>query len=314
MGLVHLPDDFLGRHAPSLRSITFDGVHSTLESLSPLPNLTQLKLLGTSPFRVDALFRFLSGCPLLRNVSIKSTETSQDATLDQIISLELLEELDYTCSPIDQILPCLRLPRLERLRVSSPLGQAQKVVDFLPHGGHVLLAGTTELFYYSYELSQEIKFYGKSTDVSFTVLRTTLDDTPIDWFPDDTCIPFGQIEVLTVVVTATVDVPIHVSSFENLRVLRIIPRNMRFIEGFLGSLHPYPEVGVPCRFLQEIRYPYWGPPGLLVNLVRERKRAGYQLELVYLLVDIWYNPNQGLVEELEEHVGEVRILEEDEMV
>ena len=263
---------------------------------------------------MDALFRSLSGCPLLRSIYIKSTEPSRVATLDRIISLESLEELEYTCSPIDQILPHLRLPRLERLLVSSSLGQAQKLVDFLPHGGHVLLAGTTEVLYHSHEVSQEIKFYGKGTDVSFTVPRTTTDETPVDWFPTDPCIPFGQIEGLTVRVTDAVDFPINVIIFENLKVLRITPRNVQFVEGFLGSLHPYPEVGVPCQFLQEIEYPYWGPPGPLVSLVRERKRAGHRLELVRLLVDVWYDPIQGPVDELEEHVGEVRVVEGDGMV
>ena len=312
VGLARLPDDFLGRQMSSIRSITFDDVHSTLESFSPLPNLTRFSLFlseGADPFRLDALFRSLSSCPLLRKIYIRCTVPSRDATLDQIISLESLEELEYTCSPIDQILPHLMLPRLERLLVSSSLGQAQKLVDFLPHDGHVLLAGTTELLYYFHGIEQGIKFYGKGTDASFTEFRTTTS-----WFPSDTCIPFGQIEGLTVRVTAAVDFPINVTIFENLRVLRITPQNVQFIEGFFGSLHPYPEVGVPCRFLQEIEYPYWGPPGPLVDLVRERKRAGHQLELVRLLVDMWYNPDQGLVEELEEHVGEVRIVEGDGMV
>ena len=309
-GLVRLPDDFLGRQAPSLHSITFNGVHPAFESHFPLPNLTELKLSlpeGTGSFRVDALFRFLSGCPWLRKVYIKSTEVSQDMTLDQIVSLESLEELDYTCSSVGRILPCLRLPLLERLRVTSSLGQAQKLADLLPHGGHALLAGATEILYDSQPRSQMIGFCGRGTDVSFTVFRPTTSHAPVDWFPDDTCIPFGQIEELTVGVSVAVDFPINISTFENIRVLRIIPRNMSFVERFLGSLYPYPGAGVPCRSLQEIEYPLWGCLRPLINLTRERNRAGHQLELVCLLTDMWYGFDQDLVEELEEHVGEIRI-------
>ena len=42
LGLVRLPDDFLGRQAPLLRSLTFNGV--SFESHFPLPNLIEFNL------------------------------------------------------------------------------------------------------------------------------------------------------------------------------------------------------------------------------------------------------------------------------
>ena len=105
-----LPDDFLGQQAPLLRSLTFDGIHPGFESHLPLPSLVEFKLClpeGAGPFRIDTLFRSLSGCPWLQKICIKSKEASQDIALDQIISLESLVELDYTYRPAGRVLPCL---------------------------------------------------------------------------------------------------------------------------------------------------------------------------------------------------------------
>ena len=308
-GIVRLPDDFLGRQAPSLRSIILNGIFQPFESHFPLPSLIEFNLSlwnGMGPLHVGALFQFLSGCPWLRKIFINAEEMPQTITLDRITSLESLVELDYLCTPVGRILPYLRLPRLERLQVSSSFGPGQNLADLLPHGGHTLLAGATEIKYHSHEFTQEIKFSGKGTDISFTILRPTTAHTPVDWFPDDTSIPFGQIEDLTVEVSVIMDLPFNVVSFENLRVLRIIPRNMPFVERFLGSLYPYPGAGVPCRSLQEIEYPLWGCLRPLINLTRERNRAGHQLELVCLLIHAWFETGQNFAEELKEYVGEVQ--------
>ena len=92
-GVARLPDDFLGRHAPSLRFVTFDGIHPALEPHFPLPSLIEFSISlpkGAGPFRVGALFRLLSGCPWLQKIQINSEEPSQGITLGQIISLESL--------------------------------------------------------------------------------------------------------------------------------------------------------------------------------------------------------------------------------
>ena len=310
-GLVHLPDDFLGRQAPLLRTVSFCGVCPAFGSHFPLPSLIEFNLSlleGAGPFHAGALLRFLSGCPWLRKIRIYSKAMSRDTPLDQITSLESLTELDYACPPVGRVLPYLRLPRLEKLRVSFPLepGQAQKLADLLPRGGHVLLTGATKIEYYSYDDSQEIKLYGKGTDISFSVSRPTADHAHHDWFPNDPCIPFGQIEDLTVRVSNAIDFPVNIAVFENLRVLRIIPWNSNFVEGFLGLLYPDPRVGICCQSLQEIRYPCGGLLGPLISLARERKRAGHQLGLVRLL-EKWSGFDQDLVEELKEHVEEVRV-------
>jgi len=323
--VVHLPDNFLGRQTPSLRSVSLGHVCPRLESLFPLSNLTEFRLSladSATPFRVGALFQFLSKSPLLRKVGVNFQKRSaQDVSLDKVISLESLVELDCGCNCVSQIIPFLRLPRLTRLRVTS-LGprQAETLVDVLPHGSCALLAGVTKIFHLSdqFESSYKVELTGNGVDVSFKKLHTTMFTTLVDWSPDQTCIPFGQIEVLEFRggPPFRTGFPINAFALENLRVLRVALFHEEPIKGLLRALHPGPGAAeIPCRPLQEIEvyYTYWGSrgplPGLLVSLVRERKQAGCQLGLVCLVIGRGGSDHRDLLEELKEHVGEVRARE-----
>ena len=252
-GLVRLPDDFLDRQAPSLRSISFGGIYQAFESHFPLPNLIEFDLSlpeDAGPLRVGALFQFLSSCPWLQKICINSKGIPQDTAPDWIISLESLVEFDYTCNLLGRILPCLRLPRLKRIRVSSPLGsgQAQKLTDFLPHSGHALLTGATEMLYHLTQHSQWVELRGEGTEVSSTTSCFMIDHTSVNCFFYGTCVPFGRIQKLTVGgSTVAADIPIDIPIFESLRILRISPCGAQFTEGFLGLLYPDPGAGVPCR-------------------------------------------------------------------
>jgi len=309
--LLHLPDNFLGQQAPSLRSIDLTGVYPAFESLT-LPSLIEFKLSlsrGVSPFRMGALFQFLPGCPLLRKIYIHLGEMPGNITLDQVISLESLEELDYSCNPVGRVLPYLRLPRIKRLQVTTSFGsrRTQKLADLLPCGGHALLAGATEMLYNFEERSQAVELSGIGISVSFTEHHSTAYRTPIDWFFDETSIPFGQIDELRVEGCVAMDFPIRVLNFENLKTLQMITGSPEFAEGFLRLFQPLPGVEVPCQSLREIRYAYQGSMGPLINLARERKRAGHQLELVRLFIVSGCPCDWDLVEELRKHVGKVLI-------
>jgi len=327
-GVVHLPDNFLGQRAPSLRSVNFYRTCPRLEFLFPLPNLTEFHLSlvdDTTPFRVGAPFQFLSESPLLQKISVDVHDRIvQDVSLDKVISLESLVDLDCGCNCAGQLLPFLRLPRLKRLRVTSTRSrQTQTLADFLPYGGRALLAGVTKIFHYldKYGHSHRVELSGNEFDVSFCAFHIRTNTTLIDWSPDQTFVPFGQIEDLKLEGSAPTPtgLPIDVFALENLRVLRMALWSEETTEELLRSLHPGPGVAeVPCRFLQEIEYSFWkyqglGLPGLFVSLVRERKHAGYQMRLVSLVIrrDAFH---QDLLEKLKEHVGEVRTRELDEGV
>ena len=310
---VCLPENFLGQQPSSLRFVSFNGICPTFETFFPLPNLTEFHLYlhrGMGPFSMSALFRFFSDSPLLQKVYIGITgQTIQDIPLDQVISLESLVELEYTHNLGDRVLPYLRLPRLKQFRVLTSIepGEVQRLADILPYDGSILLAGVTRMSYYSDARSLRVDLSGNEVGVSF-VASCTIENPSVDWFSDQTCIPFGQIEDLEVDGHST-DMNFHVNAlvFENLRVLRIIRWERQLSERLLRMLHPDLGTGVPCRSLRKIECTCWTSSESLLrslaSLVKKRKRAGHRLELVCL--PFVQESNQDLMEELREHVGEV---------
>jgi len=309
---VSLPDNFLGRQAPLLRSISFSRICPTFESPFPLPNLTELYLFmpeDSGPFRISGLFQFFSDSPVLQNIRISiPSRVVQDVSPDHVISLEPLVEFSCTCKSAGRILPCLRLSRLKQFQVSFPLGQAQTLADILPHDGRALLVGATKMLYHSDQRSLKVNLSGNGVDVLFIAFCTTMAHPSVDYFSDQTYIPFGQIEDLEVEAYSTPPYfPINVFALGNLKALRVTLQDT-LPEAFLRLLHPDPEAGVHCWSLQEIEYSYWGSPRplprALISLVRERKQAGHKLRLICLPTA--QELGQDLVEELREHAGEVR--------
>ena len=279
------------------------GLRPPFESPFPLPNLTefQLSLNGNGPeVNVSALFRFLSYSPLLQKIHIVVGEVVYDDALDQVIVLDSLVGLHYVGNSLDRILPCLRLPHLQQLRVVSTSERVQNMVDLLPNGGRLLLTGATKMSYYSDSFSHSVTLSGEGLNVSLT----TVGIATIDWLSDETYIPFGRIEDLTVEGFYVVpSLPINV--FKNLRVLRVTLEDVSSTEGFWRSLFQAEEI--PCRSLREILYTYQGSLDPLISLARERKRVGHQLELVQLFTEDEHD--QDRVEELRVHVVEVEVTE-----
>jgi hypothetical protein len=256
---------------------------------------------------MSVLFQFLSDSPRLQKICIDtSNEMLQDVGPDQVISLESLVELDYTCEKAVRILPCLRLPRLKRLRVDLPWwpGQMHGLADLLPYDGRLFLEGATEMKYRPHSNVQSLEFHGTTVDATINTHLARPDFVPIDWFSGAKCIPFGQIQDLTVERPPNeTDFPI--AAFENLEVLRISSWGAPFTEGFFRLL--YPGVEVPCRSLRAIRYNRLEPLGPLIGLVKARLQAGHQLELVELSFPD--ESDQGSVVELRGFVGEVLVQE-----
>jgi len=306
---VHLPDDFLGRHAPSLRRILLCDIHPTFGSPFPLPNLTEfsLRLLDSAPpLRMSALSLFLSGSPRLKKVSIDTpnNEILQDVARDQVISLESLEELDCTCKPAGRVLPYIRLPRLKRLHVCFLLGpgQVQKLADLLPYDGHLLLKGVTKVeYYHSNSNTQHLAFDDGDSNVMLEAHLPHENPIPVDWFSDPKYIPLIQIRRLVIGCSLNnMNPPIAI--FENLEELHTFPWGGPFTEGLLPLLYPGAET--PCRSLKIIHYTNLEPLGPLVSLAKARLQAGHRLELVHL--PIITESELDNVAELRELVGRVQ--------
>jgi hypothetical protein len=306
---ARLSGAFFGQQVPSLRSLTLHDVCPALESPFSFPNLTELSLhlpARVGPFPITSLFRLCSSCPRLQKMSIDiSSKTFTDVALHQVISLESLAELNFTCNTADAVLPCMNLPRLERLRVNSSLqaGQVHKFADILPYGGRVLLARGTKVLYHLSDYSRAVELSGGGVNASLALHFTRIDLAPVDWFSDEPSTPFEQIEELTVKGRSTLaDFAIDV--FRNLRVLRVLALNAQFNEELFRLLGS----GIPCPTLQEIQCICLGPLDPLIELATTRLRAGYRLGLVRLATRS--KSHLDKVAELRELVGEVMIQEE----
>ena len=308
-------DNFLGQQAPSLRSVIVLGVSPVLEPPFPLPNLTKFHLhlpeAGSLRLNSRSLFQLLSTCPLLRDVAISVPDKSfQDVTLDRVISLDSLVQLEYTGYAAGEVLSHLKLPCLQRLDVSSalPTGQMHKLAHVLLYGGRVLLAGATKMYYSFDKFAHTVDFLGKGTDLSVAATCSMGGSALVDWFSDQSWVPFGQIGYLKVEGLCSPSI-FSFDPFENLTILRLASWDAQRASGFLRLLHPHPGGGVPCPLLREIRCSCWTQPGQVVrsmiSLVRERDQAGYRLELVC----IFGTPklDDDLEEELKSHVDELQV-------
>jgi hypothetical protein len=305
---ARLPDDFLGRHAPSLRSAHFDDILPTLESLFPLPNLTEFTLFlrgSADPLCMSGLFRFLSNSSRLRKISIRvSNEMLQDITPDQVTSLESLEELELCCSqPGGRVPPHLRLPRLKSLSVSLPfqVNEVEKLSDFLPSGSH-LLEGVTGMTYYTNSFLQRVEFYGEGIIVELCMFHAEPYRVPLDWLSNTLCTPFGHIEELTV--ECRFNAPhFPINAFENLDTLQVLESDEIFMGELFHSLSP--RSGIPCPSLRQIWYLPRGSLDSVTDLVKARLQAGHRLGLVWLPSS--REDDEDHVSELRKFVGEVRI-------
>ena len=304
---THLPENFLGRHALSLRHIQLCGVHPTFESPFQLPNLTRfnLRLLDdAAPFPMSTLFRFLSGSLRLEWICINSsTEALQDDALDEVISLESLVKLDYICSPAGQVLPYLRLPRLRRLYVCFTLGsgQVQSLADLLPYDGHWLLEGATKMeYHYPNSNPQSLAFHGENLDVTLEACLARENPIPVNWFSDPSYIPFKRIRSVVVGCSPN-NATFPIAALENLEVLEVFPWDGPFTEAFFPSLHPGTDI--PCRSLEVIHYANLEPLGPLVSLAKARLQAGHRLALVRFP----FSSDRESMAELKELVGKVSV-------
>ena len=321
-GTLSIPENFLARQAPSLRSLTLISTRLEFNRFFPLPNLTVFDIYlaeGEEPFRMGALLQFFSDSPLLQKIRINAhVEMVQDISLDQITSLDSLVEIDYTSNQANSILPFLRMPHLKNLLVSSSVGpgQVQGPDDILPHDGRALLAQTTRMSHHSESDACLVRatFSGNEVEASFSVYYTTDEDAIggfANWFSNQTAIPLGQIEELEIGDSPGV-AGFHMDAFalENLKILRVGVWNGEFVEEILRPFHPAPQMGVPCQSLREVEYTNcWsndGPfPASVISLAKERKQAGYQLR-VFRLVVTPESYRNDLAEELREHVLEVQ--------
>lgn len=131
---INLPADFLGQHAPSLRSIHFSDVSPTFTPFY-LPNLTHFYLRGTDePTPMDSILGLFSNAPRLRDVFIFCRRTTPGNIPFSKITLGSLANLTLRIHDPVPILQYLRLPSIKEIFVELPFHpqKMNTLTHFLP--------------------------------------------------------------------------------------------------------------------------------------------------------------------------------------
>ena len=276
-----LPDNFLRQHAPALRSVSFTSLLPTFESHPPFSNLTRFILFLPwfgDEFRVSALFRVLSSSHRLREVFIHVFTTLIEDTPNSVVSLELLEELEYHGDLGPRVLAWMRLPRLRMLNVVSVVGT---LANLLPVEGDLLLSKATRMLWRQAPRGIDLRGSEITIQVSSHCGSTDL----ADWFSGIPPTSFGQIKDLTYSGFPNPGPPntaeLLIVAFENLEVLQFSRCAAWLIEAISRTLFPQNGKGIPCPSLREIRCDSREALESLTWFVEGRKRVGNWLQLVY---------------------------------
>jgi len=313
-GMARLPDDFLGRHAASLRYLRLEGSTPLMLKPFPLPNLTDLTLFVAEP-RVPtrAIYGLLSSAPRLRNVSITVMHEAMAETPIPDIHLGSLRCLNLTMvsgSTLSRVIPHIKAPKLEELALGMSLRMGvTTITDLLPPESYPLITEVTSMGFRGISDESrvtEITFKGKGTNVSLstyfprpTALR--------DFFADTAPFLFAQITRLELKFEAG-SLASRITEFENLE--RIELEQCTGEDVILEALCPSPGSvpWVPCPHLEVMQLVPCSPRRLtlenLVRMARSRKEAGCSLERI----DIPSFLSEGEKEMLNESLGKDSVL------
>lgn len=291
-GAARLPDDFLGRHAPSLRYLRLLGSTPLMLKPFPLPNLTDLTLFAAEPRApTSPIYELLSSAPRLRNVSIVMVREAMDETPIPDIHLGSLRCLKVISgSTLSRAIPHIKAPELEELvlRMSSGM-EVATIKELLPPESYPLMTEVTSMDLRSKPGGSgdtEITLKGKGTKVS--LMTYFLSPAALhDFFPNTASCLFAQITRLKLRFGAG-PLASRIVEFENIE--RIELERCAGEDVILEALCPSPSPSsgsvpwVPCSHLEVMRVDPCSPqrPTLenLVRMARSRKEAGCPLERI----------------------------------
>jgi len=319
-GAIYVPPDFLGRHAPLLRTLTFSAISPSVVFTFPLPQLTHIDWVAENAHVViEELLDLFVSSPLIEtikmHVKVRRTRTYQPL---REVTLPKLRRLDWTDSDgLISLIPCLTAPELFDLSVSvtrTPQPQRVTLSTILPlHGDNFPLLVEPSGLEYVYKYGVRLCRF-RYAKAAFFVVRElsktrTIDHIADRWLSPPAPISFAQTESLTVEAIGGCptleDIPIR--RFERLQTLGLVGET----ESLVPMIRPNPGVSggspsVPCPALSEIRITpknNYFRLDELAQVLGERRQAGYGVKTVKILGESRCLPSQ--VRELRNFVDEV---------
>lgn len=318
-GAIYVPPDFLGRHAPLLRSLTFSAISPSVVFTFPLPKLTHIDWVAETAYVViEELLDLFVSSPLIEVIKmhVKVRRTRAYEALRQV-TLNHLRRLDWADTEGSiSLIPCLTAPELKDLAVRvtrSPQPQQNTLSSILPpHGGHFPSFVEPSGVEYTYQYgTRTCRFsYDGAVFLSIRELSRsrTIDPAVGRWLSPTAPISFAQTEYLNVEASGGCpplgDIPIR--QLENLRTLvlggetdTLVPM-IRPNRGVSGGF-----LSVPCPGLSEIRITpkdHYFKLDQLVEVLKERREAGRGVKTVKIFGGSRCMP--GEIEELKKYIEE----------
>ena len=322
-GAIYVPPDFLGRHAPLLRSLTFSSVSPSVVFTFPLPKLTHIDWVAENAHVVieEILDLFVSS-PLLEVIKmhVRVRRTRNYESLRQV-TLSNLRKLDWADTDGSiSLIPCLTAPKLDDLTVKvtrNPQHQQITLSTILPaHETHLPLLLEPRALEYTYQLGSRLcrfRYEGAASLCIREVSRSrTIDTTVNRWFSPTGPISLRQVLALTVEASGGCppleDIP--TVQLDNLQSLGLVGETDTLIPmirpnyGISGRF-----ISVPCPLLSEIRITpkdTYFPLDELAEVLRERIEAGHGVKTVRILGE--YRCLPGQIGELRKIVDELILM------
>lgn len=291
-GAIYVPREFLGRHAPSLESLTFRLVSPSVVFTFPLPKLTHIDWVAENAHVViEELLELFVSSPLLEDIRmhvlIRRTQMHRPL---KTVTLNQLRKLDWAdCDGSISLVPCLIAPVLSQLAVKvthNPQHQRTTLSSILsPDRDHIPLLLEPTAVEYVYKHGNRSCRFGYLENAFLSVREVTkdrnIDSTLNRWFSPDLPVSFSGTRELAVESTGGCppldDIPIE--QFGSLRKLEFTGETDSLVSmiqlnrGASGN-----ALSAPCPELSEIwitpKDHYFALDGL-VEVLGQRREADY---------------------------------------
>ncbi|KAF9650463.1 hypothetical protein BDM02DRAFT_3164908 [Thelephora ganbajun] len=319
-GAIYIPPDFLGRHSPLLRSLTFYTVSPSVVFTFPLPVLTHIDWVAETAYVViEELLDLFVSSPLIETVKmhVRVRRTRMYEPLKEV-TLSKLRKLDWAdCDGSISLIPCLIAPELNDLTVRvtrNPQRQQATLSTILPpHGGHLPLLLEPIALEYVYQhgsRSCRFRYQGVPPFCIREIPRARGTDSTIShWLSPHEPISFGRLLTLTIEASGGCPPPedIPTRQLGSLQTLWLVGEIDTLVRIIRPSYYRSGDVElVPCPALKEVRIAPKDNYFLLdelTGILRERKEAGHAVRTVRIMGQSRCSPSQ--IRELRKIVDEV---------
>lgn len=313
---VHFPDNFLGRHAPLLQSLTFHSVSPVKVFTFPLPKLTHLCWTSkASNIVIEELLGLFESSPLLETIRIRGRIQTHTKDPLKKVTLSELHRLEWedTSGGSTSLIPCLVAPKLNKLEIEvAHIPQSQRTAPppiIPPDGNHIplLLEPVSMTYVHNHGKRAYYFIYPETTYFMFTQLdkgHRTSPATNLLLSPDFP-ISFSRTQELIIqaVGGALPLDAIPIGKLESLRELDLVGQVdslVRIIGVNRGKPVPCPALWKICISPNDLR----SALRELRKVLEERREAGHAVNTVEILEG--YECTE--VEELRTVVDEVILL------